>query len=248
MRYIILDSHKNISKERRNSLAEFFVNAGKAGEGNADIQVNFCTDYEKQYAVKWFEVMAVDKGKTVGYLRCLRDPDDPVRWYIGDVYVLKAYRGHKTATNLYLKAFDELAYYDAAEYVIASVDRDNKPSINLHTGLGFYDTKKPCNFADFYDKENETCYLKQLFQYYPVPGADTPVVEKIFPIWAEYAKTAFPDAGEKELKAELKDLLSDSVSGRSAFYAIWNGLNLVGFKYEKDGKTVEYKSSVQRTL
>ena len=85
VRYIIKDSHKNMSQKRRENLIDFFCEVKGPDREAAEKAVEFCDWYESEYAVKWFEVLALSDGDIAGYLRCFRTPDDIRQWFIGDV-------------------------------------------------------------------------------------------------------------------------------------------------------------------
>ena len=235
IRYLIVDSHKNMSQKRREALISFFGEVKGAYGEDARIQVDFCDWYESDYAVKWFEVLALSGGEIAGYLRCFRNPDDVRQWYIGDVHVRSSYRRHGVATKMYQKVFKELEHYEAAENVISAVRKDNARSIGLHTKMGFVDTKEPCVFADFYVDEDETKYQKLLYRLLPIPEkveADK-LMEMFLPLWFKHKKIS-ADAEEKEkakAQKELRKIIKSGKSGEYDIYTIWCGNRLAGFKY-----------------
>ena len=224
IRYLIVDSHKNMSYKRREALKNFFCEVKGINTEDAEKQVGFCDWYENDYAVKWFEVLAISGSEVAGYLRCFRDPDDVRRWYIGDVHVRGRYRRCGIATRMYLKVFKELERFEAAEKVVSAVRKDNVKSIGLHTKMGFIDTKEPCVFADFYVDENETKYQKLLYRVYPIPDKESvdKLMEMFLPIWLkETAKS----------QKELRKVIKNGIDGEYDIYTIWCGNRLAGFKY-----------------
>lgn len=235
IRYIVVDSHKNMSIKRREALIDFFREVKGVSAEDAGKQVEFCDWYENDYAVKWFEVLAVCGGEVAGYLRCFRNPDDVVQWYIGDVHVRSRYQRQGIATKMYRKVFGELERFEAAENVLSAVRKDNTRSIGLHTKMGFVDTKEPCVFADFYVDENETKYKKQLYKRLPIPEMISvdKLMEMFLPLWFEYKKIS-ADAGTKEkakAQRELRKVIKCGKDGEYDIYTIWCGNRLAGFKY-----------------
>lgn len=215
MKYIILDSHKNIKAKTIEELALFFEEVKSCSYEDGLVQANFVTDYfEKEFAVKWFEVIVKEKADVVGYLRCLRNPQKATQWFIGDVHVKKAFQGLGIASKMYKRAFDEVLTYEAAEEIVASVHKDNLPSIKLHTKHGFINTGSPCTFPSFFFEKEEKEYKKMLYRYLPVPKEQTEYArERLTPLW-------------KENEPLTKALLSES------FLTIWCGNRLVGYRYK----------------
>lgn len=231
MIYKVIDSHRMMTKKTRKALEEFFGEVKGAPAEVARQQVAFCEDYERQYAVKWFEVLSLDGDKVVGYLRCMRDPETVKRWYVGDVHVRKAYWHQGIATQMYAEVFATLQDYDSAEKAVVSIDKDNVKSIGLHTKLGFCDTKEPCVFADFYAHENETCYEKLLFGFLPPPRDPEIGLKFILPVWTEWKKQCGTFVDEEEAQSSLLSLLRQAAEGTVRFETVWNGMNLCGFRF-----------------
>lgn len=231
IRYQIIDSHRNMSQKRRNDLVDFFMKVKSAPEEAAEKQVDFCDWYESEYAVKWFEVLAVSitENKIAGYLRCFRNPDDVKQWYIGDVHVRAGYRKQGIATRMYQKVFSELERYEAAENVISAVRKDNKNSIGLHEKMGFVDTKEPCVFAAFCVDKDETKYQKWLYRYLPVP--EDIEVDKLHEILMPVYKNSINTKDKRNNQDDLRDILIRMKNGEFDIETIWCGNRLVGFKY-----------------
>ena len=184
IRYQVVDSHRNLSARRAWALAMFFAEVKGLAAEETEQQVRFCDWYEKEHAVKWFEVVASEGGEIVGYLRCLRNPEDAREWFVGDVHVRKAAWRRGIATRMYEKVFREIAEYDAAERVIASVHPQNKASIRLHEKCGFQDTGKPCEFPTFFFDPAETAFEKWIYQYLPVLDVKG-AADRLLPLWTE---------------------------------------------------------------
>ena len=233
MRYLIVDSHRNMTKKRRDALAKFFTVSKNLPIETAYEQVGFCDWYESEYAVKWFEVLALDGEFVVGYLRCLRNPDEVREWYIGDVYVYREFRKRRVALRMYEIVFKELLKYEAAERVIATVNIKNTASIGLHLKSGFHDTGKPVNFASFYADPDETVYLKRLFRPLPFPTemTDEKIKDFMLDLWIKFRR-ANGLKGRKEAEKSLLDALWEARNNGMDFVAIWCGNRLVGFRYK----------------
>ena len=231
IRYQIIDSHRNMSQKRRNDLVDFFMEVKSAPEEVAEKQVDFCDWYESEYAVKWFEVLAVNitENKIAGYLRCFRNPDDVKQWYIGDVHVRAEYRKQGIATHMYQKVFSELERYEAAENVISAVRKDNNNSIRLHEKMGFVDTKESCVFAAFFVDKDETKYQKWLYRYLPVP--EDIEVDKLHEILMPVYKNSINTKDKRNNQDDLRDILKRMKNGEYDIETIWCGNRLVGFKY-----------------
>ena len=231
IRYQIIDSHRNMSQKRRNDLVDFFTEVKSAPKEAAEKQVDFCDWYESEYAVKWFEVLAVNitENKIAGYLRCFRNPDDVKQWYIGDVHVRAEYRKQGIATRMYQKVFSELERYEAAENVISAVRKDNKNSIGLHEKMGFVDTKEPCVFAAFFLDKDETKYQKWLYRYLPVP--EDIELDKLHEILLPVYKNSINTKDKRNNQDDLRDILIRMKNGEFDIETIWCGNRLVGFKY-----------------
>ena len=236
-RYEIIDSHRKMSLGRRRALMEFFREVKQLSEEEAWKQVDFCTWYETEYAVKWFETIAFESGKPVGYLRCFRNPKDEKQWYIGDVHVRNGYRRQGIATKMYEKTIKELERYEAAENVISAVRKDNEKSIGLHKKMGFTDTGEPCEFAAFFVDENETKYLKMLYRYLPLPKElkIDEAVRIMLPVWQGSSKESGKRKSRKKSKEELESLIRSFLSGEASLETIWCGNRLVGLNYNMAG-------------
>lgn len=251
IRYQVVDSHRNLSARRAWALAMFFAEVKGLAAEETEQQVRFCDWYEKEHAVKWFEVVATEGGEVVGYLRCLRNPEDPTEWFIGDVHVRKANRRQGIAEKMYEKVVSEVSAYEAAERLIASVHPCNSASIRLHKKCGFADTGKPCDFPTFFFDPRETAFVRTVYRNFPVPDAPE-AVERMLPLWMEMAKEKATGntegkkkVGEKHpdevaQRRKLERVIKDAASGKCVFEAIWCGNRLVGFHYEDGASNIEY--------
>lgn len=230
MIYEIIDSHRNLTKKARKALVDFFCEVKGLRKPDAEQVVGFCDWYEHDYAVSWFEVLSWDGDTVVGYLRCMRDPADVTRWYVGDVHVRKSHWQQGIATQMYAEVFAVLQDFEPAEQVVVAIRRDNTKSIKLHEKCGFADTGKPCEFADFYVAPEENMYRKWLYKCLPPCEAEH-AVKFIQPIWNAWKKKQGSYAGAaKEKKNLLRILKEAECSGKAWFETIWCGNRLVGFR------------------
>lgn len=226
MRYHLVDSHRSWNAGTREKMAEFYREVKNLSIEQAAEQVAFCDWYEREFAVKWFEIVVKNGADVVGYLRCLRNPDIKEEWFVGDIHVLQEYRNKGIATRMYEKVFDTLSEFEAAEYVLASVHCQNYKSIGLHEKMGFENQKIPCTFPNFYFDEKETVFRKWLYQFFPVRDLEK-TVEQLLPFWAE--------SGEKHTEKSLREVLVDTLERKTyEFETIWCGNRLVGFVYYND--------------
>lgn len=235
IRCFVIDSHRNMSKKRREALLTFFCEEKEITIEQAREQVEFCDWYEKEYAVKWFEVVALWEGNVVGYLRCLRNADCVTEWLIGDVHVNKMFRHRHIATRMYEKAIHSVMEFPAAEKILTSVHLENENSIALHEKLGFENTRRKCSFPHLFFPEQESAFEKWLYQILPFPDnvSIETIAEKLLPVWQAYEKKC----GNKPF-AELENVIKQAKEGVSVFEIIWCGNRMVGFYYESDEKDI----------
>lgn len=245
MKYEVTDSHRKMSKRTKKALTDFFCEVKGIPRDAAEGQTGFCDWYEKDYAVKWFEVTAWEDGAVVGYLRCLRDPNDVRRWYVGDVHVRVAFFRKGVATAMYELMIATVQEYEAAEKLIAAIKRDNVRSIGLHKKFGFRDTGKPCEFADFYVCEDETKFEKWLYRIYPVPNVEG-AVERMLPVYSAWRKQNGNSRKAADRKA-LGGLLQRAEEGIARFESIWCGNRLVGFRMDDGSGEVVFNEQETET-
>ncbi len=231
MIYQIIDSHRNLTKKTRKALTDFFCEVKGLQKPDAMRVVDFCDWYEHDFAVTWFEVLSWDGDRVVGYLRCVRDPADVTRWYVGDVHVRKSHWQQGIATQMYAEVFAVLQDYDPAEQVVVAIRRDNQKSIKLHEKCGFTDTGEPCEFADFYVSPEENMYRKWLYKCLPSCEPEQGV-RFVQPVWDAWKKKQGNYAGAGEEKKALLRVLQEAEAGNARFDTIWCGNRLVGFKMD----------------
>ena len=262
MEIVVLETHRTLEPAFAEKMNAFFCEVKDLNREQAGDQVRFCDWYEKEYAVKWFEVMALEEEDLVGYMRVFRNPEKIEEWYFGDVHVVSRARKRGVATAMYEKAMGLVKEYEAAEHVIAAVNRKNVKSIGLHTKMGFEDTGRNLPFACFEQVQEETTYVCFLYQTYPVRNVEM-AFDNMLEIWKEYVAEKRPDLKqpEEELKKRLEKAVigKDEGTGEKAvvggnvstgekqtigekpyFAAVWCGNRLVGFEYRDDEEEVSY--------
>jgi len=243
LRYRIVDSHRNISRRTLEALTDFFCEVKGIDREAGMVQADLCYKwFEKEYAVKWFEIIVNDGSIVAAYMRCFRNPENETQWYFGDVHVRNEYRHRGIASKMYEKAIAELLGYEKAESIITSVHKDNLKSVGLHKKFGFTDTGKRCVFPGLDYEKGETGYFKWLYNFYPVPSNEE-ACKRMVPLWLKYEEGIH---GEKILGSiesvsrKIKRILKKAEKGICAFEAVWCGLRLVGFRYRENGKNITY--------
>ncbi|MBR6308032.1 MAG: GNAT family N-acetyltransferase [Lachnospiraceae bacterium] len=240
IRYKIYDSHLNMSHKTREALIEFFEAVKGCGRAQAELTAEFCAlHFEKAFAVKWYEVLARENGKIVGYIRCLRNPEDDTRWYICEVHVRPEYRNRGIAKRMYQKVMDEVAWYDNVKYMTASVHPKNVNSVKLHESLNFINTGHPCRFPGLDFEEGETEYETKIYKSLGFPDNLDYAVPKIMPVWKEYLRKQGSKTSDDAAREKLVKTLKKALTGDCSFDTIWWGNELMGFDY-RDGKQKEF--------
>ena len=241
IRYKVLDSHLNMSRKTRETLVEFFEAVKGCEREAAELTADFCaSDFEKVFAVKWYEVLACDGGEIVGYIRCLRNPEDATYWYICEVHVRREYRRQGIAARMYRKMIDILGEYEDARLVTASVHAENVGSIRLHESLGFVDTGTPCEFPGLCFDEHETEYVRKIYKRLFIPDNLDYAVPKIMPLWKEYFAKRDSKMPEDEARNILVKLLKKALAGECSFDTVWCGVEMVGFECVDDNTEYFY--------
>ena len=240
-RHAIMDSHRTMTKKAEDALTDFFMEVKGLDAEAARDQVHFCDWFEKEFAVKWFETVVREGGRIAGYLRCLRNPEDPRQWYVGDVHVRAAYRRQGIAAKMYEKTIEAVMEYEAAECIVASVHPQNEASLRLHEKMGFQDTGRSCQLPDFYFDPDETEYKKWLYRYLPVSDQEG-AVEVMLPLYQGYLRKNVKDYEENEVadKKMLGVYLMKASRGEAGFECIWCGNRLVGFHYLEGEEEILY--------
>lgn len=93
--------------------------------------------YEGKYFSDCFTVIATNSNNDViGHLFCLKNQENPKRWYYGDLAVDPAYRRLKTASKMVTTAIQRMSDM-GGETLCCYVEPSNMASINLQKSLGF---------------------------------------------------------------------------------------------------------------
>lgn len=201
-------------------------------------------DFEKTFAVKWYAIFTYDGETIIGSLRVLRNPDDISNWYICDVFTMAEYRHMGIATKMYEAAFDLIREYEAASCITVSISATNVPSLYLHKKLGFCDTAKASQFANFCFEADETIYSLWLTSRYP--ARNVPIhLDILRPMWIQYRNELGKCESEDILISELQDRINLSENNEHIFFdIIWSGNDAIGFVfYSVDGDTQKQVSS-----
>ncbi len=231
IRYRVIDSHLNMSRKSREALVEFFEAVKGCGMEGAELTADFCAlHFEKVFAVKWYEVLASESGQIVGYIRCLRNPEDATRWYICEVHVRPEYRRRGIAGRMYRKVIDVLGEYEDARVVSASVHAENVGSIKLHESLGFTDSGLTCKFPGLSFEDKETEYVRKIYKRLFIPDNLDFAVPKIMPLWKAYLRDHGSSMSDEEAREKLVKLMRKALAGKCSFDTIWCGLEIVGFE------------------
>ncbi|MBO4679127.1 MAG: N-acetyltransferase [Lachnospiraceae bacterium] len=238
--YRVVETHRNMSTRTREALEAFFRHVKGQNDEEAAMQADFCFEcFEKIYAVKWFEVMAWCKGRIVGYLMCLRNPEDISKWYVGEIHVALEFKRRGIATKMYDKVIDTLNDYDLAKTLCASVHPGNTASIGLHKKVGFKNSGVPTDFPGLMVDEDETEYRYTLYKSLKIPYADA-AQKVIKPLWDRYVEESGDSLHIKKTNAFFREVLEEAERGKNDFRALFYGNEIAGFKFHKDGRLYYY--------
>lgn len=112
---------------------------------------------------KWFSLAAFSDGRLVGWVNFIRNSEDPLSWYLGDLVVAPDFRRKGIARRLIERGLDQIrSKMSGGESVCSYIEKENTPSILLHRSLGFTDTGECRPFENLIFGEDETTYLLQL--------------------------------------------------------------------------------------
>lgn len=117
----------------------------------------------KAVSRKWFSLAAFSDVRLVGWVNFLRNSEDPLNWYLGDLAVAPDFRRKGISRRLIERGLDQIrSTMSGGEFVYSYIEKENTPSILLHKSLGFTDTGECRPFENFIHGEDETTYLLQL--------------------------------------------------------------------------------------
>ncbi|MDE6133695.1 MAG: GNAT family N-acetyltransferase, partial [Oscillospiraceae bacterium] len=131
------------------------------GDNPADILRNmkYC-HFPERYTGKWFTIVAFNGNDIAGTVNFMRNTDDPLNWYIGDLSVSSSLRRRKIALRMVSRGLDIIrSHSNGGEYVYAYIERENAASISLFKKLGFYDSEEIKPFADLIHSDSVTTYI-----------------------------------------------------------------------------------------
>ena len=234
----VIDSHRMMDDEYKEKLLVFFMKVKGISKEVAKQQMESFDSYEKDYAVKWYEINAQENNQIIGYMRIVRNPENMTLWYASDIHVLREFRNQRIATMMYQKGISVVKEHEPAECIHASISINNTKSIKLHSKLGFEDLKVSIPFASFSVAEDETTYRLWLYTYYKVLDID---IHKniLFPLWKEY-KCSSRYLSDDELRYELQKLIEKAQNQVHTFELIFCGNKAIGFHYMSNELILKY--------
>ncbi|MBQ8194452.1 MAG: GNAT family N-acetyltransferase [Oscillospiraceae bacterium] len=119
--------------------------------------------FPDSYEGKWMQIIAFRGHDIVGAVNLLRDTEDHLRWYLGDLFVISEYRRHGIARKLILRGIDEIrSKASGGEYIHSYIEAENTASRELHRSLGFSDLGMIVPFCDFCFSDNNTTWELKL--------------------------------------------------------------------------------------
>lgn len=117
----------------------------------------------KAVSRKWFSLAAFSDGRLVGWVNFIRNSENSLNWYLGDLAVAPGLRRKGIARRLIERGLDQIrSEMSGGEFVYSYIKKENTPSILLHRSLGFTDTGECRPFENLVFGEEETTYLLQL--------------------------------------------------------------------------------------
>jgi len=97
--------------------------------------------YDGKYNSDCFNVVAVNSGdEVVGRLFCLKNRENPKRWFHGDLVVAPEYRRMKLASKMTQTAIQKISDM-GGEIIIGYTEKTHIASIDLHKKLGFVEKR-----------------------------------------------------------------------------------------------------------
>ncbi|MDD4493763.1 MAG: GNAT family N-acetyltransferase [Eubacteriales bacterium] len=100
-------------------------------------QIRLFSIYNDKYDNDCFNVIAFNENDDViGRLYCVKNQENPKRWYYGDLAVIPSYRRMKIATRMIKAAIQRISDI-GGETLCCYTEPENTASINLQKSLGF---------------------------------------------------------------------------------------------------------------
>ncbi len=120
------------------------------------------SSFPECYDGRWHQIIAFHGHNIVGAVNFMRDNENAMRWYLGDLFVVSEYRRRGIAKRLIRYGINEIRRtMSGNEYIHSYICSDNAASQELHKALGFADLGKLLPFDDFiFDKNNTTWELR----------------------------------------------------------------------------------------
>ena len=112
---------------------------------------------------RWFSIVAYKNNKVIGMVNFMQNPDNPLNWYLGDLFVDMQERRKKIASKMIKKGIEIISSKaSGGEFVYAYIEKDNIASRNLHSSLAFKDLDRLEPFDEFIFDENETTWVYEV--------------------------------------------------------------------------------------
>ena len=154
--YIAYNDMKDISDEVFEKIAKFRWNTSDE-KLNQTIKWMKQNHFGENFATKWFYVIAYSNKKIVGFIYFMRDKQNSLRWYLGDLSVSELYRRRGIALNLIQNGIEKIKG-EQGEIIHTYIEKDNMPSIKLHEKLGFQHCLEVLPFMSLTFGENMAMY------------------------------------------------------------------------------------------
>jgi GNAT superfamily N-acetyltransferase len=169
--------------------------------------------YDGKYFSDCFNVIAFNSNDDIiGRLFCLKNQENPKRWYHGELFVVPEYRRMKIASKMIQTAIQKISDM-GGEIINGYTAKTHIASINLHKSLGF--VEKPCVQFDniIYGEEQIMLELRIEHEYNTIPATSEEAVF-VFTIYAQNREVLH---GEHISFTSWKEILSKDDSDEKNF-------------------------------
>lgn len=169
--------------------------------------------YDGKYNSDCFNVVALNSNNdVVGRLFCLKNQENPKRWYHGDLVVTPEYRRMKIASKMIQTAIQKISDI-GGEILHAYTANTHTTSINLHKSLGF--VEKPCvQFDNLIHGEEQVMLEYRIVQEYNAIPANENEAQFVFWFYSQNREALH---GKYISLAEWKEILSKDDSDEVNF-------------------------------
>ncbi|MCL1794760.1 MAG: GNAT family N-acetyltransferase [Oscillospiraceae bacterium] len=144
--------------------------------------------YDGKYSSDCFNVIAINSSDdVVGRLFCLKNQENPKRWYHGDLAVAPEYRRMKIASKMIQTAIQKISDM-GGEIIDGYTAKTHTASINLNKSLGFIE--KPCvQFDNLIHGEEQIMLERRIAREYNVIPATAEEAVFIFKFYTQNRET-----------------------------------------------------------